>query len=155
MLTLTYNWVFCLFAIVSALAACFCWGVASFCWPVGVCVIAELWRATFLVGAVVCIVGGAFGPFLVCFCYLPIRGWMEDWSLFSSQLLVGDAEIGEPLASVHASSKVLSGKIQSGDGESPPKGGLWVKKINGYLHRVEDRPILIIQPEQVFDDVEY
>ena len=35
------------------------------------------------------------------------------------------------------------------------KGSFRIKKINGCLERSDDRPVLIIQPEQISEDVEY
>ena len=73
----------------------------------------------------------------------------------SSQLPIDDAVLGDALNSLHANVKDLNGKPSSRDGKSSPNGGFWLKKVNGFLQRAEDRPILVIQPEQVSEDVEY
>ena len=73
----------------------------------------------------------------------------------SSQLLADGAMMGESLASLHANVKDLNGKPSSGDGKSSPNRGFRLKKVNGCLQRAKDRPILVIQPKQVSEDVEY
>jgi len=73
----------------------------------------------------------------------------------SSQLPANDAVLGDASTSLHANVKDLNGKPSSGDEKSSPNGGFRLKKVNGCLQRAEDRPILVIQPEQVLEDVEY
>ena len=73
----------------------------------------------------------------------------------SSQLPTNDAVLGDASTSLHANVKDLNGKSSLGDGKSSPTGGFRLKKVNGCLQRAEDRPILVIQPEQVSEDVEY
>ena len=63
--------------------------------------------------------------------------------------------MGGSSTSLHANVKDLNGKPSLGDGKSSPNGGFRLKKVNGFLQRAEDRPILVIQPEQVLEDVEY
>ena len=72
----------------------------------------------------------------------------------SSQLLADDAMIGDSSTSLHANVKDLNAKPSLGDGKSSPNEGFWLKKVNGCLQRVEDWPILVIQPKQVSEDVE-
>ena len=45
--------------------------------------------------------------------------------------------------------------ISSVGNASSSKGSFRIKKINGCLERSDDRPVLIIQPEQISEDVEY
>ena len=73
----------------------------------------------------------------------------------SSQLPANDVVLGDASTSVHANVKDLNGKPSLGDGNSSPNGVFQLKKVNGCLQRAEDRPILVIQPEQVSEDVEY
>ena len=60
-----------------------------------------------------------------------------------------------PALMAHAGSTALNGKPQLGEGESSSNGKIHLKKINGCLQKAEIRPILVIQPEQVLEDVEY
>jgi hypothetical protein len=80
---------------------------------------------------------------------------MKDRGMPSSQLPANDAVLGDASTSLHANVKDLNGKPSSGDGKSSPNRGFRLKKVNGCLQRAEDRPILVIQPEQVSEDVEY
>lgn len=80
---------------------------------------------------------------------------MENRSLAGYQVSSGDLEMIEPSSPLHASCKEQSGKPQSGEGVSSSKGMFRIKKVNGCLERSEDRPVLVIQPEQVLEDVEY
>ena len=53
---------------------------------------------------------------------------------------------------------VVEGQIEnlpSGVNASSSKGSVYIKKTNGCLERSDDRPVLIIQPEQISEDVEY
>ena len=80
---------------------------------------------------------------------------MGDPEITFSQLSSGDLEMGEPTLVAQAASKALNGKPQSGEGESSSNGKFRLQKINGCLQKAEVRPILVIQPEQVSEDVEY
>ena len=80
---------------------------------------------------------------------------MKDRGMPSFQLLTNDAVMGGSSTSLHANVKDLNDKQSLGDEKSSPNGGFRLKKVNGCLQRVEDRPILVIQPEQVSEDVEY
>ena len=80
---------------------------------------------------------------------------MEDHGIPSSQRPADDVVMGDPSSSLHANTMDLNGKPQSRNGDSASNGGFRLKKVNGCLQRAEDRPILIIQPEQVSEDVEY
>ena len=80
---------------------------------------------------------------------------MGELGITSSMLSGGDLEMGDPISAVHASSKGLDGNIHSREGESSSNGKIRVQKINGCLQKDEIRPILVIQPEQVLEDVEY
>ena len=63
--------------------------------------------------------------------------------------------MGDPISVMHASSKGLDGNIHSREGESSSNGKIRVQKINGCLQKAEVQLILVIQPEQVSEDVEY
>jgi hypothetical protein len=80
---------------------------------------------------------------------------MGDPEITFSRLSSGDLEMGEPTSVAQAASKALNGKPQSGEGESSSNGKIRLQKINGCLQKAEVRPILLIQPEQVSEDVEY
>ena len=80
---------------------------------------------------------------------------MGDPEITFSRLSSGDLEMGEPTSVAQAASKALNGKPQSGEGESSSNGKIRLQKINGCLQKAEVRPILVIQPEQVSEDVEY
>ncbi|XP_059076363.1 uncharacterized protein LOC131875739 [Cryptomeria japonica] len=80
---------------------------------------------------------------------------MENRDGLLAQVSSGDLEMVEPSSSMHANVKEQLGKPQSGDGIPSSTGVFRLKKVNGCLERSEDRPILIIQPEQVSEDVDY
>ena len=80
---------------------------------------------------------------------------MGDPEITFSWLSSGDLEMGEPTSVAQAASKALNEKPQSGEGESSSNGKIRLQKINGCLQKAEVRPILVIQPEQVSEDVEY
>ena len=42
-----------------------------------------------------------------------------------------------------------------GNGVSSSNGMPRIKKVNGCLERSEDRPLMVIQPEQILEDIEY
>ena len=67
----------------------------------------------------------------------------------SSHLPTDDEVLGDASTSLHANVKDLNGKPSSGDGKSFPNGWFRLKKVNRCLQRAKDRPILVIQPEQV------
>ncbi len=56
---------------------------------------------------------------------------------------------------MHENNKALNGELQVEDGVYSPKGMLQLKKVNERLQRAKDQPVLVIQPEQVLEDVEY
>ncbi|XP_057862719.1 uncharacterized protein LOC131071037 [Cryptomeria japonica] len=80
---------------------------------------------------------------------------MENRDGLLAQVSSGDLEMVEPSSSMHANVKEQLGKPQSRDGIPSSIGVFRLKKVNGCLERSEDRPILIIQPEQVSEDVDY
>ena len=58
---------------------------------------------------------------------------MGELGITSSMPSGGDLEMGDPSSIVHASSKGLDGKLQSGEGESSSNGKIRLQKINGCL----------------------
>ncbi|XP_059068311.1 uncharacterized protein LOC131040439 [Cryptomeria japonica] len=76
---------------------------------------------------------------------------MENQGLASSL----DLEMVDPSSLMHASNKDRTEFPPSREGTSSSKGSFRIKKVNGCLERSEDRPVLVIQPEQVLEDVDY
>ena len=80
---------------------------------------------------------------------------MGDHGIASPRPSGEDLEMGKLLSSMHARNRVLKGKSQLGVGESSSDGKLRLQKTNGCLRKGEVRPVLVIPPEQVSEDVEY
>jgi hypothetical protein len=80
---------------------------------------------------------------------------MGDLGIASSRPSGEDLVMGELGSGVHDSSKGLRGISQSMDGEPSSNGKFRLQKINGCLQKAEVHPILVVQPEQVSEDVEY
>ncbi|XP_059065981.1 uncharacterized protein LOC131857427 [Cryptomeria japonica] len=76
---------------------------------------------------------------------------MENQGLASSL----DLEMVDPSSLLNANNKDQTEFPLSGEGTSSSKGAFRIKKVNGCLERSEDRPVLVIQPEQVSKDVDY
>ncbi|XP_057871389.2 uncharacterized protein LOC131077832 [Cryptomeria japonica] len=76
---------------------------------------------------------------------------MENQGLASSL----DLEMVDPSSLMHVSNKDRTELPPSGEGTSSSKGSFRIKKANGCLERSEDRPVLVIQPKQVLEDVDY
>jgi hypothetical protein len=80
---------------------------------------------------------------------------MVDHDLDLSQIVFRNMEMDDPFSSMHAGGDEQRSKPAGIDGVSSSKVMPRIKKVNGCLERTVDRPVLIIQPEQVSEDVEY
>ena len=72
-----------------------------------------------------------------------------------SEIASKDMEMLAPSSLALVNGVDLISKSAFGDGGSSSKGVPRIKKVNGCLERYEDRPVLVIQPEQISEDVEY
>ena len=61
----------------------------------------------------------------------------------------------DPSSVLREGAKGQINNLSSVRNASSSKGSFRIKKINGCLEQSDDRPMLIIQPEQISEDVEY
>ena len=73
----------------------------------------------------------------------------------TSQILSDDLVMTNPSILRRGVAKGQIKNLPSGVNVSLSKGSVRIKKTNGYLERSDDRPVLVIQPEQISEDVEY
>ena len=73
----------------------------------------------------------------------------------ASQILSDDLVMTNPSILRRGVAEDQIENLPSGVNASSSKGFVRIKKTNGCLERSNDRPVLVIQPEQIFEDVEY
>ena len=80
---------------------------------------------------------------------------MVNQGLFLSQIASKEMEMDDPLSLAHAKGGNHISKPTMGDGVSSSNGMPRIKKVNVCLERSEDWHVLVIQPEQILEDIEY